>query len=91
MPPRHRRFIEHLESGVSVRDAAARHASSSKAFDRCIDAMVHFRKTHQAITMRYITQQAPTSDEAVGTGGTDYADFLRRTRLETSDRKLDTP
>jgi len=91
MPPRHRRFIEHLESGASIRDAAARHASSSAAFDRCIDAMVHFRKTHQAITMRYITQQAPTSDEAVGTGGTDYADFLRRTRLETSDRRLDTP
>ena len=57
------------------------------AFDRCIDRLTHFRRTHQAITMRYITQRAPTTHEATGTGGADYADFLRRTRLETSDRK----
>ncbi|MCH2149751.1 MAG: indoleamine 2,3-dioxygenase, partial [Phycisphaerales bacterium] len=73
----------------SVRDAAAAHPRTRTAFDRCIDALVHFRKTHQSITMRYITQQAPSSDEAIGTGGTEYADFLRRTRLETSQRRLD--
>jgi indoleamine 2,3-dioxygenase len=89
MPPRHRRFIEHLESGPSIRDAAARHPATRAKFDRCIEALTHFRRTHQAITMRYITQQAPTTDDAIGTGGTDYADFLRRTRLETSDRTLD--
>ena len=89
MPPRHRRFIEHLEAGPSIRDAAARQPATRATFDRCIEALTHFRRTHQAITMRYITQQAPTTDDAIGTGGTDYADFLRRTRLETSQRKLD--
>ena len=89
MPPRHRRFVEFLETGPSLRDAAAKHEATRIAFDRCIDRLTHFRRTHQAITMRYITQQAPTTHEATGTGGTDYADFLRRTRLETSDRKLD--
>ncbi|MDG2292222.1 MAG: hypothetical protein P8L37_06155, partial [Phycisphaerales bacterium] len=89
MPPRHRKFIEHLEAGPSVREASADNANTRAAFDRCIDALVHFRKTHQEITMRYITQQAPSTDQAIGTGGTEYADFLRRTRLETSQRRLD--
>lgn len=89
MPPRHRMFIEHLESGPSVRAAAAGDTKTRSSYDRCIDALAHFRKTHQAITMRYITQQAPAVDKAVGTGGTEYADFLRRTRLETSQRRLD--
>ena len=89
MPPRHRRFIEMLETGSSIREAAAEHQPTRIAFDRCIEGLTQFRRTHQAITMRYITQQAPTTGEATGTGGTDYADFLRRTRLDTSDRRLD--
>lgn len=88
MPPRHRAFLHWLEAGPSLRDAIEHDAHGAAAYDSCIDALVAFRKTHQAITMRYITGQAPDRDEAVGTGGTDYADFLRRTRLETSDRRL---
>ncbi|MCH2148552.1 MAG: indoleamine 2,3-dioxygenase, partial [Phycisphaerales bacterium] len=38
MPPRHRKFIEHLEAGPSVRDAAAAQSDTRTAFDRCIDA-----------------------------------------------------
>ena len=88
MPPRHRRFLEWLESGTSLRDIVADDHALSTRYDQCIDSLVRFRRTHQQITMRYITGQAPDRDRAVGTGGTEYAEFLRRTRDETSDRRL---
>lgn len=88
MPPRHRRFLEWLESGPALRESIADDHALSNRYDLCIDALVRFRRTHQQITMRYITGQAPDRDRAIGTGGTEYADFLRRTRDETSDRRL---
>ena len=88
MPPRHRAFLQWLEAGPSLRDVVERDSRGAAAYDACIDALVAFRKTHQQITIRYITGQAPDRSDAVGTGGTDYADFLRRTRVETSDRRL---
>ena len=88
MPPRHRRFIEWLEEGDSLRTVVEDDGTLAARYDECIDGLVRFRRTHQQITMRYITGQAPDRDRAIGTGGTDYADFLRRTRIETSDRRL---
>ncbi|MBM43954.1 MAG: hypothetical protein CMJ36_02930 [Phycisphaerae bacterium] len=88
MPPRHRAFVELLELGPSTRDAAAGSPSSADAYDACIDALDRFRKAHMGITARYITQQARSVESAIGTGGTEYADFLRRTRTETNDRRI---
>ena len=89
MPPRHRAFLEWLESGTSLRDAVAGRPAGASRYDECIRQLVLFRKAHQEITIRYITGQAPPRSDAVGTGGTDYADFLRRTRVETDRRRLD--
>jgi len=88
MPPRHRAFVEMLEQGPSLREASAGSPGAADAYDACIDSLDGFRKTHMGITTRYITQQAPSRASAVGTGGTEYADFLRRTRTETNDRRI---
>lgn len=89
MPPRHREFLEWLESGDSLRDAVASRSGGASRYDECIRQLVLFRKAHQEITIRYITRQAPPRSDAVGTGGTEYADFLRRTRIETDRRRLE--
>ena len=88
MPPRHRAFLQWLEKGSSLRDIVEHDGGLASRYDACIEQLVRFRRTHQEITVRYITKQAPPRSQAMGTGGTEYADFLRRTRIETSDRRL---
>ena len=88
MPPRHRAFLQWLEKGASLRDIVEHDGGLASRYDACIEQLVRFRRTHQEITIRYITKQAPAPSQAMGTGGTEYADFLRRTRIETSDRRL---
>ena len=89
MPPRHRAFVESLETGPSIRAFAREHGDVRDVYDACIDRLDVFRRTHMEITLQYITKQAPSTSEARGTGGTDYADFLRRTRKETTDHRLE--
>ena len=86
MPPRHRAFIEWLETGPTLQDGA-RLANASTEYDQAIESLDLFRRDHMAITARYITQQG--DDKAEGTGGTEYGTFLRVTRKETTDQRLD--
>lgn len=87
MPPPHRAFIEWLESGPSLQEGAQL-AKVTQAYDRAIDALDQFRRDHMAITARYITQQG--DETAEGTGGTEYGTFLRVTRKETTDQRLES-
>tara|TARA_B100001059_G_scaffold91845_3_gene90781 strand:+ start:7928 stop:9040 length:1113 start_codon:yes stop_codon:yes gene_type:complete len=86
MPPRHRDFIEWFENGTNLREASITE-ESRRSYDKAIDALDAFRRDHMAITARYITQQGDRS--AQGTGGTEYGTFLRVTRRETTDQRLD--
>ena len=88
MPPCHRKFIEWFENGTSLREASTTKACR-RSHDDAIDALDAFRRDHMAITARYITQQGDRS--AQGTGGTEYGTFLRVTRRETTDQRLDRP
>lgn len=85
MPPAHRRFLQWLESGPSLQDGARR-IGATDDYDCAIDALDRFRRAHMAITARYITQQG--DEFAEGTGGTEYGTFLRVTRKETTDQRL---
>ena len=86
MPPLHRDFIHWLESGPTLQDGA-RLAGESARYDEAIKSLDLFRRDHMAITARYITQQG--DQQAEGTGGTEYGTFLRVTRKETTDQRLD--
>lgn len=73
MPPEHAGFIEALERGPSLRDAVIAHADSTLigAYDRCVAALVAFRKLHFELAFTYVRQWDTRKDEEIqGTGGT---------------------
>ncbi|MFB4275474.1 hypothetical protein ACBJ59_09270 [Nonomuraea sp. MTCD27] len=91
MPGPHRRFLADLEAGPSVRDHVERHRAArprlSEAYNAAVAALARLRALHIGITGRYI-QRFERGEQAKGTGGSDFADFLRRAREETVERLL---
>jgi indoleamine 2,3-dioxygenase len=90
MPPPHRRFVEALEAGPDVAAfvQAQGQPELTEAYNTCIDLLTQFRKQHMEIAVRYITKQAPSNEEAKGTGGTSLAQFLGATRQQTRERRV---
>lgn len=92
MPPSHRRFIEALEAGPSIRQFVAKHQGDHPGlvtlYNEAIERMSRFRTKHIEISVRYILRQAPKNEEAKGTGGTDFVPFLHTARQETQNRKI---
>ena len=91
MPPGHRRFIEDLAAGPSVSGMVAGVGSSAglvEVFNHCVDQLDRFRRAHLAIAVRYIQRQGPGDGDAVGTGGTSFVPFLRQSRVETTEARV---
>lgn len=88
MPPPHRRFIQVIEDGPSLRQMVLAHQQSHptlvERYNACIRALDRFRQEHMAITVRYILHQAPSEQDAKGTGGTHFRRFLTTVRKETT-------
>ncbi|MEZ4736017.1 MAG: hypothetical protein R3E79_53695 [Caldilineaceae bacterium] len=87
----HRRFIQALATGPSVRDYVMANTAEQPVlcdgYNACVDALARFRKKHLEIAVQYIAQQAPRETEkaALGTGGTPFVPFLSHVRKETQD------
>jgi indoleamine 2,3-dioxygenase len=92
MPAPHRRFLEDLEAGPSVRDFVERHRGTHPrlcdAYNAAVDALVRLRAQHIGITGRYIQRFQRDEQTAKGTGGSDFVGFLKKSREETTDRRL---
>ncbi|MEV0616249.1 indoleamine 2,3-dioxygenase [Nonomuraea sp. NPDC050404] len=88
MPGPHRRFLQDLEAGPSVRDYVALHRDTrprlAEAYNAAVTALARLRALHLGITGRYI--QRFERGTAGGTGGTDYVGLLKRSRAETVER-----
>jgi indoleamine 2,3-dioxygenase len=88
----HRRFIEVLEAGPSIRqfvlDRAAQCPALGDRYNACIREVDRFRKKHMELAVRYISHQAPNPDEAKGTGGTNFVSFLSKARKETGEHTI---
>ncbi|MDX1521192.1 MAG: indoleamine 2,3-dioxygenase [Anaerolineae bacterium] len=86
MPPKHRQFIEALEASPSLRQFIETNRRGNPAlvevYNHCLQALDRFRKKHIELTVRYILHQTPETEQAVGTGGTSFVPFLRKTRQE---------
>lgn len=87
MPPPHRRFIESLEAGPSLRHFALvqrdRHPALYERYNDCVQGLDKFRKAHLEIAVRYILHQTPDQGAVKGTGGTSFVPFLSKARRET--------
>ncbi|WP_162795554.1 indoleamine 2,3-dioxygenase [Nonomuraea lactucae] len=92
MPGPHRRFLEDLEAGPSVRDFVARHRGGcprlAEAYNAAVDGLAQLRAQHIGITGRYIRRFERGEEAGKGTGGSDFTGFLKRSREETTERLL---
>lgn len=90
MPPLHRRFIEEIEIGTSVRNYIVNHQASQsqleEAYNYCIKELQEFRKKHLAIAANYILRHS--SRQAKGTGGTSFMGFLKRVESNTQNNLI---
>jgi len=90
MPPRHRAFLEHVESGggsvrSAVRELRAQRPELAETYDACLRWLEAFRTLHLDYAARYIHAQAGggANPSDVGTGGTPFMKYLAKHRDET--------
>lgn len=96
MPPRHRAFLQALESQTDdksrallsgyVRDHRGSHPELWSAYCACVDLLAQFREIHIGYADSYINRQHQTSSTnstAVGTGGTPFMTYLQKHLDET--------
>ena len=92
MPPAHRRFMEHIEQGPSVRALVIAHKDSDSElkalYNRCVTWIERFRGKHLEYAVSYIESQKQSSEgnpTKVGTGGTPFVPYLTKHRDETTN------
>jgi indoleamine 2,3-dioxygenase len=91
MPPNHRAFVAELRRRSAIRDRVTDGAKALRdAYNACIAAADEFRRKHIGLTSQYIVKQASVhvGPGTTGTGGTDFVEFLRESRLETARAHL---
>ncbi|MFZ5691899.1 MAG: hypothetical protein ACOY5F_11665 [Pseudomonadota bacterium] len=91
MPPRHRAFVAALGEASRIRERTLHGAPALRdAYNGCIAATDEFRRKHIGLTSQYIVKQASThvGPGTTGTGGTDFVEFLRESRVETARSQL---
>lgn len=88
MPPPHRAFVAALRDRSTIRERALQGTAALRdTYNACIAATDEFRKKHIGLTSQYIVKQASTH-VGPGTGGTDFVEFLRESRVETARSQL---
>lgn len=91
MPPKHRAFVAALREHSAIRMRALQGSAALRdAYNACIGAADEFRRKHIGLTSQYIVKQAAThvGPGTTGTGGTDFVEFLRESRIETARTQL---
>lgn len=88
-PVEHRRFIEDLAAGTSLRSfvEASSHQTLKDAFNACLGQSARFRTRHLEYAASYINKQAGSiagNDPDVGTGGTPFMKYLKKHRDENA-------
>jgi hypothetical protein len=79
MPPEHRRFIAEIDPHL-IRDYVVHKPPLGDAYNACLRQLMTFRRAHLYYAKTYIFEK---STSAVGTGGTQFMDFLSKLVEET--------
>ena len=95
---KHKRFIEFVSEGPSVRDFVSSQTNEEllELYNGCVKAMSGFRSYHIGIVQSYILSQTPNSsslhnedqNEVRGTGGSKLIPLLKQCRKETDDVQI---
>lgn len=95
MPPKHRKFIEAVEAGSSVRGYVRRLLKSRSrlrdAYNAAVNGVELFRSTHLTYARNYIMKQSQRgahNPADVGTGGTPFMPYLKKHRDETGQHRI---
>ncbi len=90
MPIGHRRFVQDVERLSQVRAVCiASGGLATKAYDHAVAEVDKFRRMHMGLAMDYINKPSGKATGELGTGGTDFTDFLRDARLTTVRAKIE--
>ncbi len=90
MPIGHRQFVEDVERLSKVRALCiASGGAAAQAYDAAVSEVDKFRRMHMGLAMDYINTPSGKASGALGTGGTDFTDFLRDARMTTVRAKID--
>jgi indoleamine 2,3-dioxygenase len=102
MPPRHRAFLQAIETATDdrgrpllagyVRDRKTRTSDLWAAYCACIDLLAKFREIHIGYADSYIHRQHQSHADnptAVGTGGTPFMQYLQKHLDETKQALIE--
>ena len=90
MPIGHRRFVQDVERLSKVRALCkAAGGAATKAYDDTVAEVDKFRRMHMGLAMDYINKPSGKASGELGTGGTDFTDFLRDARMTTARAKIE--
>ena len=94
MPPKHRKFIEKLESSSQIRELINQSKSLQDAYNECLEELAIFRSLHLKYAGMYIHKQSQQKNPfgrggstIRGTGGTPFMSYLKKHHDETRKHK----
>ena len=94
MPPKHRKYIEKLESSSQIRELVNQSSKLKGSYNACLDQLTHFRSLHLKYAGMYIHKQSQQKNPfgrggstITGTGGTPFMSYLKKHHDETQEHK----
>jgi len=84
MPVPHQQFIQQM-SAATIRDYCAARPPLRDAYNHVLRQLMTFRRAHLYFAKTYIFEKSPS---AIGTGGTNFMDFLSKLIDETQQQLL---
>ena len=90
MPANHQTFLSQLETAPSISKYVEKINDTllSNAFNSCVSLLNTFRQKHLEMAITYISKQSNDENATMGTGGTEFVQFLSKAKSETTSSKI---